>query len=76
VALTVGLGVSTVTVTLSSALGPSQPFSVWLTKYEVMPDTVVEGVGAVARAVPPDAAEYHLSAVPVAVNGNALALKQ
>jgi hypothetical protein len=64
-ALTVG---SPLTVTIISALGPSQllPF-VWLTQYEVLPGVVVEGVGAITLPVPPVAVVYHNSPVPVAV---------
>jgi hypothetical protein len=69
-ALTFG---SVLTVTTISALGPSQLLTfVWLTQYEVLPDTAVEGVGAVVLPVPPVAVVYHNSPVPVAVSAAAV----
>jgi hypothetical protein len=63
------------TVTTISALGLSQP-NVWLTQYEVLPVVAVEGVGAVTLPVPPVAAVYHNSPVPVAVRATAVSFWQ
>ena len=68
---TVGADGKIFIVTTISALGLSQPI-VWLTQYEVFPESAVEGVGAVALPVPPVAVVYHNKPVPVAVSGVAV----
>ncbi len=74
---TVGAGVTGLTVTLISALAPSQPFSVCLTKYEIVPDAVVCGVGASRQElVPPAEPHTILVTVPVAVSADAVSPKQ
>jgi hypothetical protein len=54
-----------------SALGPSQPFSVALTKYERESPDPVLGVGAPPNAVVVALLSYHFKPDPVAVNGDA-----
>jgi hypothetical protein len=71
--VTAGASGKVVTVTTISALGPSQLLTlVWLTQYDVFPDTAVEGVGAVVLPVPPVAVVYHNKPVPVAVSAAAV----
>ena len=74
--VTVGAAGKALTVTTITVLGPSQPFAVWLTQYEVFPAVAVEGVGAVAIPVPPVDTVYHNRFVPVAVNAVAVAFWQ
>ena len=62
-------------ITSNCARGPSQPFTVWLTKYEVVPDPIVLGVGVGIDGVLMSV-EYQFNvpvALGVAVNAKAVA---
>jgi hypothetical protein len=71
-----GAATGALTITLISTRALSQPFNVWLTKYEVVAAAEVVGVGVVPRALPPDAAAYHFSPVPFALKVAGVWLKQ
>ncbi len=71
---TVG-GFASVVITLISARSLSQPSSVCVTKYDIVPSSVVEGV-ILACAVPFVAVVYHFNVVPVAESGVGVSLMQ
>jgi hypothetical protein len=62
-----------VIVTVSLALGLSQSFTVWETKYSVVPATSVETLGEAVEPVPPVAVVYHFRSLPLAVRSEGVA---
>jgi hypothetical protein len=53
------------TITTISTLSLSTPLTVWLTKYEVDPSVVVDGVGATVFAEPANGTVYQLKVDPL-----------